>query len=141
MAVRAVLDTNLIVSYLLSEGETMSRLIDLWEEKLFVYVISQAMLDELEEVVDRPHLRTFMKGEPGKLVRSIKSDAEMVPGELELTGVCRDPKDDKFIACAIEGKADFIVTGDKDLLDLGAYQSVKMIQASEFVRLLDGESR
>lgn len=137
MVIRAVIDTNLIVSYLLSQGETLSRLIDLWEDDCFVYVTSHEILREIEEVVNHPQLRPHMKGDPEVLLKLIKNDALITPGDLVLTGVCRDPKDDKFIACAVEGEADFIVTGDKDLLDLDTYENVKMIRVHDFVQFLD----
>jgi len=54
-----------------------------------------------------------------------------------LSGVCRDPKDDHFVACAVEGKADYIVTTDKDLLVLGEYQGIKIIRPDKFVTILD----
>ena len=48
--------------------------------------------------------------------------------------VCRDPDDDKFISCAVEAGAFYIVSGDKDLLDIGQYEGVEMITAAEFCR-------
>ena len=135
--VRAVIDTNLIVSYLLTQGETMARLIDHWERGHFIYLTSPAILNELREVVYRPRLRQHMAVDPAVLLDLVEADAEMVPGELVLSGVCRDPKDEPFIACAVEGNAAYLVTGDADLLDMSAYQSVTMIQAYDFVNLLD----
>jgi len=55
--IRAVIDTNLIVSYLLTQSATLSRLIDHWEQGHFIYVISPALLRELQEVVYRPRPR------------------------------------------------------------------------------------
>lgn len=135
MAIHAVIDTNLIISYLLTQGETLSQLIDLWENDQFVYVTSTEIHQELEAVITRPKLRVYIKGDPTTLIDTIKNDALIVPGEIKLTGVCRDPKDDKFIACAVEGDADYIVTGDKDLLDLISYQNIKMIRVFDFVQL------
>ena len=54
-----------------------------------------------------------------------------------MKGVCRDPKDAIFIACAVEGEADYIVSWDKDLLDLGEYQGIKIVRAEAFVTILD----
>jgi uncharacterized protein len=138
--IRAVIDTNLIVSYLLTQSETTSRLVGHWEQGHFAYLISPAMLNELREVVYRPRLRQHMSVDPAVLLDLVEADAEMVPGELILSGVCRDPKDDLFIACAVEGQAAYLVTGDADLLDMVAYQGVTMIRAHEFVRLLDSEA-
>ena len=135
--IRAVIDTNLIVSYLLTQSETMSRLVDHWEQGHFVYLLSPAMLHELREVVYRPRLRQHMRVDPAVLLDLMETDTEMVAGDLALLGVCRDAKDEPFIACAVEGGAAFLVTGDADLLDMAARQDVTMIRAYDFVRLLD----
>jgi putative PIN family toxin of toxin-antitoxin system len=135
--IRAVIDTNLLVSYLLTQSETTSRLIDHWEQGHFAYLISPAMLSELKEVVYRPRLRQHMRVNPAVLLDLIEADTELIPGELILSGVCRDPKDELFIACAIEGNAAYLVTGDTDLLDMGSYQGVTMIRAYDFVALLE----
>jgi putative PIN family toxin of toxin-antitoxin system len=52
-----------------------------------------------------------------------------------INGVCRDPDDDKFIACAVSASANFIVTGDKDLLDMGKYRSVRIISGSTLLEM------
>jgi putative PIN family toxin of toxin-antitoxin system len=135
--IRAVLVTNLIISYLLTSGETMSRLIEHWEQGHFIYLLSPTMLEELRDVVYRPKLRQNMQIDPAVLLDVIEADTELVPGTLTLSGICRDPKDDLFIAGAVEGNATYLVTGDTDLLALAAYQGVTMIRPYDFVRLLD----
>jgi putative PIN family toxin of toxin-antitoxin system len=89
--IRAVLDTNLIVSYLLTQGETMSRLIAHWEQGRYVYLVSPQMVAELNEVVNRPRLRQYMRSDPAVLLELIEADAELTPGKLVLKDVCRDP--------------------------------------------------
>jgi uncharacterized protein len=59
-----------------------------------------------------------------------------VSGELALKGIAPDPGDDKIISCAIEGEAEFIVTGDKALQQLKEYQAIKIINAEQFIRVL-----
>jgi putative PIN family toxin of toxin-antitoxin system len=60
---------------------------------------------------------------------------EIVEVVKDVKGICRDPEDDKFISCAISASADFIVSGDKDLIDLKQYKSIKIIKASEFLEM------
>ncbi len=135
--IHAVLDTNLLVSYLLTNGETITRIVKHWEAGRFVSLQSPHMLAELVDVLNRPRLRQYLKAAPQILIDLIATDAEFVKGELALSGACRDPKDDKFIACAVEGSADYLVTGDKDLLVLGVFQHVQIVRAWEFLKLLD----
>ncbi len=136
--IRAVLDTNLIISYLLTNGDTISRVMTHWKQDNFVYLQSPQIFDELLDVINRPRLRRYMKTSPQPLLDLIEKDAEYTSGELVLPGACRDPKDDKFIACAVEGNADYIVSGDNDLLDLGAYQNVQIMRVWDFLTILDG---
>ncbi len=67
------------------------------------------------------------------------SQAEVVAGELQLPGVTRDPKDDAIVACAREAGADYIVSGDRDLLDLGEYKGTRVVTPREFVEMLASE--
>ena len=134
---RVVLDTNILVSYLLTQGKTLSRIIDHWERGSFVVLISPALLAELKDVLQRPRLRPYMSADPQVLLDVLEHDAHRVPGELILTGVCRDSKDDIFIACAVEGGANFVVSGDEDLLVLDNYQGIRMVSPSTFLQLLD----
>lgn len=134
---RAVIDTNLLISYVLTKGPTLSRLIDHWERGSFIYLTSPPIIAELKEVLQRPHLRAKMVADPEPLLEVIEADTEQIPGQLVLGDVCRDPKDTIFIACAIEGEADYIVSWDKDLLDLSEYQGIKIIRAEAFVAILD----
>ncbi len=134
---RAVIDTNLLVSYTLTKGETLSRLIDYWERGSFIYLTSPPIIRELKEVLQRPRLRAKMVADPHSLIEVIEADTEQTPGQLILEQVCRDPKDAMFIACAVEGQADYIVSWDKDLLDLGEYQGIKIVRAEAFIAVLD----
>lgn len=59
----------------------------------------------------------------------------LTPGKLQLPGVTRDPKDDPVVACAVEGQADYIVSGDQDLLVLGEYEGVQVVTPRRFVEL------
>lgn len=135
--IRAVIDTNLLVSYALTKGPTLSRLVIHWEKGAFVYLTSSPIIKELKEVLKRPYLREKMAANPQLLIDIAEADTEQVTGKLVLEGVCRDPKDDIFIACAVEGEADYIVTGNKDLLDLDEYRGIKIVRPGEFVAILD----
>jgi putative PIN family toxin of toxin-antitoxin system len=133
---RAVLDTNILISYFLTQGSTLARLVDYWERGRFIYLISPAMLAEIKEIVNRPRLRRLMRADPQVLIEVIEHDAELVPGDLTLPGVGRDPKDEMVIACAVEGGAGYLVSGDTDLLDLGSFQGVQIVTPADFVSIL-----
>ena len=64
----------------------------------------------------------------------------ITPGALTLPGVTRDPKDDPVVACAVEGGAGFIVSGDQDLLVLRTYKRVRMVTPRDFLALLETQT-
>jgi putative PIN family toxin of toxin-antitoxin system len=136
-ALRVVLDTNLLVSYLLTQGKTISRIINFWEQGDIVVLVSPTILMELSEVVQRPRLRQQMKVDPQVLIDTISAEAVYTSGDLALPGASRDPKDDKFLACAVEGNADYLATGDSDLLDLGSIQAIPILRPHDFVELME----
>lgn len=136
-ALRVVLDTNLLVSYLLTQGKTISHIIDYWEQGDIIVLASPLIVEELAEVIVRPRLSQHMKADPEALINLIATEAEYTSGELALPGTSRDPKDDKFLACAVEGKADYLVTGDADLLDLGSIQGIPIVRAFDFVGIVE----
>ena len=59
----------------------------------------------------------------------------MVEGKAEIDVIQADPTDNKYLACALEGEADYIVSGDRHLLDVGLYQGLKIIKAKEFLNM------
>ncbi|MBI2941819.1 MAG: putative toxin-antitoxin system toxin component, PIN family [Chloroflexi bacterium] len=137
---KAVIDNNLLVSYALTRNETISRLIGHWAQGTFLYLASPAIIEELKQVLSRPRLRERMVADPQALIDVVEQETVQTPGQLVLGGVCRDPKDEMLIECAVEGQAHYIVSGDRDLLELGAYQGIKIIRPVEFVAILDALS-
>ncbi len=134
--IRVVLDTNVLISALLFKGE-LSRLARLWQEGKIVPLISKETFDELRAVLEYPKF-SLSRAEIKSLIENETLPFfEVVNVSKHVRGAFRDPEDDKFISCAISAKADFIVTGDKDLSDLKEYQSVRIIQASNFIKMFE----
>lgn len=111
--IRAVIDTNVWVAGLLSSTGAPARLIDLVLRGLIIPVVSPAILDELQEVLQRPEL-----GLPEHDVSAVVAYLRL-PGShvvhvdpLEPEHVCKDPDDDVFTAAAFEGNAEYVVTGN-----------------------------
>jgi putative PIN family toxin of toxin-antitoxin system len=91
------------------------------------------------EVLQRPEITRkirFVAGMDTKRVLDLLSQAELV--ELSnIPQVSRDPKDDKFLQTAVLDKADYVVSEDRDLLDFGEYQGIKIVEVGTFVRTLN----
>ena len=56
-----------------------------------------------------------------------------MPGDLALIGACRDPKEDKFLVCAVQGQAQYLISSDRDLLDLRTYRGVTIVNPGQFL--------
>ena len=133
---RVVLDTSVLISSLLFRGE-VSKLVDLWKKGAFIPVISKGTFEELETVLDYPKFGLSKEGKVEIIAEEILPFFEVVEVRQEVKGICRDPADDKFISCAVSAGADFIVTGDKDLMEIKKYRSVKVLSASDFLEMMD----
>ena len=111
---RVVVDTNIWIRILLA-GPVTVRVFEAWSEGKFQVVLSQPLLDELNEVWQRPRLRKRIPEERAQLLlRQLRFRAEMVT-VTTIPPRCRDPKDHPVLATAIDGRADAIVSGDDDL--------------------------
>mgnify|MGYP006288915075 CR=1 FL=1 len=137
--IRAVFDTNLLVSYLLTHRPPIATLIDrhLAEEEI-VLVTAPELLDELIRVLEYPRLKQYYSEEERKrFVALVLALGEIVELPESIPSICRDPDDDAFIACAVAGDADVIVSGDHDLLDLERVGDIPILTAAAFLDLLE----
>ena len=139
MPPRVVLDTNVLVSGLVAKGGAPRQILDAWLEGQYTLVTSLYMVEELAHVLSYPRIAKRLhlgEEELVAIMAALLSKAELTPGHLHLSGVTRDPKDDAVVACAKEGEADYIVSGDQDLLVLGEYEGIRVITPRQFVEIL-----
>ena len=134
--VRVVLDTHVVISALLFRGE-LSRIVGLWKKGRIVPLISKETFEELRTVLEYPKFSLSRPETESLIEHDILPFFEVVSVSKHVKGACRDPGDDKFLSCALSANADGIVTGDKDLSDLRKYQSIKIMQASNFIKMFD----
>jgi uncharacterized protein len=130
---RVVLDTSSVVSYVLTQGELMERVIAHWRAGTFTVISSPATRVELAAVLARPRIRQRSEVDLDRLVEGLGRFSERVAGTLTVSGICRDPKDDMFLACALEGDAHYLLTSDRDLLDLRHHQDVAIVNPGQLL--------
>lgn len=135
---RVILDTNILLSGLLSPSGIPARLIDAWLDRRFVLVSHSIQLDEFRAVSRRDKIRNLVRpSEAGRLVNQIAALAEM-PSRLPQVQRSRDPRDDFLIALCDAGSADRLVTGDKDnLLALRQHGATRILTAATFAMEID----
>lgn len=140
--IRAVLDTNVLASATIVPQGHAARIVARWRKRGFVLLISPVLLEELDEVLRYPRLRR-RHGWPEEridgYVRRLKDMATVTPGLMVVTAVPEDPDDDVLIACALEGQAQYLVTGDQHLLGLGRYEEIQIVTPAVFWQRLERE--
>ncbi|MDI6792587.1 MAG: putative toxin-antitoxin system toxin component, PIN family [bacterium] len=135
---KAVIDTNIFISGLISEKGKAAALINSWRKGNFVLVISPQLIDEFLKVVKRPHIKekyNIKEKQIKGLVKTIYKKALRVKGLYEVEK-SEDPKDNMFLACALEGKADYLVSFDPHLANLKYYYGVQIVSVGDFLKLL-----
>lgn len=137
--IKAVVDTNIFVSGLISPKGSPRKIIVAAKDRKFDLITSASINEEVLEVLHRNHIY-----EKYHLTEQIIDDicALLYEGSLIVEGLYSikygslDPKDDKFLATALEGKADYVVSGDPHLLNLGCYHKIEIITARRFLEIL-----
>lgn len=136
---RVVVDTNLLVSGFLWGG-TPAALIDAAIGGRFTLLTTEILITELDDVLNRPKFaKTFEKAglTPASVVENYHQIAEIVSPSPIPSGSVRDSDDEAILACAIGGKADYIVSGDLDLLELEQFQDIPVITAKRCIEILE----
>lgn len=136
---RVVVDTNIFISGLLWGG-TPGRVLQALIEGRAVLLTSDEILNELERKLNHPKfsLRVAIHGlSPKQVVNDIKNIAELVVPQPVSTDAVRDRKDIMILACAVGGKANSIISGDRDLTTVGSYSGIPIFTAAQFLEKLN----
>ena len=129
---RFVVDTNVLVSVILSPSNT-SRLAVEKSTNHGVLVFSNETIAELFEVLQREKFDKYvLKEKRVKFGERLIAMSSLIPVSSVLK-LCRDPKDDMFLNLAVDGHADYLISGDPDLLVLNPFQNIKIIRPIDFL--------
>ncbi|MCD4719611.1 MAG: putative toxin-antitoxin system toxin component, PIN family [Desulfobacula sp.] len=133
---KAVIDTSVVVSVAFAKQGIARKMRDLIADNAFTMVTSKPILRELYEVLHYPHI--VQRFNPSKqnideFVGMIIGNAMVTKNTYHIDGISLDPEDDMFIACALEGNADYIVSRDPHLRNIKHFQRIQIIDATTFV--------
>jgi putative PIN family toxin of toxin-antitoxin system len=132
---RLVIDTNILVSGLMSVNSLPQQVFD-YATSEAILLISDEVQSEIENVISRPKLQKYITLERRtKFLAELSQQVERVTINQQIRA-CRDPKDDKFLELAVCGEANYIITGDADLLDLHPFQNIFIIKAANFLTVV-----
>lgn len=116
MLLRVVLDTNNIVSGTIMPPGSSYEALEAWRRDQFILLTSKAIIKEVKRVLHYPRIQKkyhLTELEIKKVVRNLIRYAVVTPGEVKLNVIEEDPPDNEVLACAVEGRADLIISGDK----------------------------
>jgi hypothetical protein len=122
-----ILDTNILLSGLLSSLGAPAKLLDGWERKAFTLVACGEIITELRDVASRPFFRRRLRDSAAELLAADLRDFSLFYEQLLPGPLAPDPKDSYLLALAEASRADFLVTGDKELLALKKHKSTRII--------------
>jgi|SRR5437763_12565474 len=132
MPERIVIDTNVLVSRLLLPRSLPA---DAVQKAMRAgrLLVSEATMEEIVNVLSRPRLDRYVSlTNRRQFIRLLGRKVTMVP-IIQVVRECRDPKDDKFLELALNGRADLIITGDADLLVLNPWRGIEIVTPREYL--------
>jgi putative PIN family toxin of toxin-antitoxin system len=137
-----LLDTNVLASGIfgLRSGSKSApaQILRQWNRGLFDLLISEHILLELERTLSNRYFSARVSsGELRWHLRTLRVDAKLVGISVQVSGIATHPEDDLVIAAAVSGSADYLVTGDIQVLKLGTYRGVAIASPRAFLELLE----
>lgn len=136
---KVVFDANIYISFFLTHGETINSLFSYWEKDYFTVLASPSILEEIKKSFQYPKIRKRLKAKDILNLYLLLEEVEIVYPKSRIK-ILKDPKDNMYLVCAKDGKADYLVTGDKKhLLPLKKIAKTKVLSPKEFVRILKSQ--
>lgn len=139
--IRAVLDANVVASaFIRPNGHSGQILLRFLRDRAFELVASAAILAEIRRVLFYPRLRKELRCSDEDIqvrVAALGILADLAEGDLDLRAVKDDPDDDKYVVAALLGRAQYLVSGDRHLIGLEAFQGVRIVRPRHFLEIHD----
>jgi putative PIN family toxin of toxin-antitoxin system len=133
---RVILDTNILLSALLSPRGAPAWLLDAWERKRFTLVASDALIAEFRDVAGRSFFKARLRASAAESLAAGLREFSYFCRRLPSGPLAPDPKDSYLLAMAEASQADFFVTGDKELLSLKRHKSTRIVTPAAMVGAL-----
>lgn len=137
---RAVLDTNVFISGIKSQTTPPGRILDSWRKKQIALITSPQLIAEIKEVLLRPSILQLLHKSPSDIlsfIQKLSQKTYITKGRLKVTVLEDDPDDNMVLACAEEGMATHLVTGNKKHFPFTDYKGIQIVSPREFLSLLE----
>lgn len=130
---KAVFDTNVLVAAFITEG-LCGRLLIRGRKRQFELILCPHILKEFQKILNLKF--SLSRSETGEALALVSEAATSIVHPVEcVSGICRDPSDDKVLTCAVAAKSDYLVSGDADLLELKAFRGIRIVKPKDFEML------
>lgn len=132
---RVAIDTNVLISATFWTGKP-KQLLNAVRLGEVIFLSSEALFEKLEEVLaaeGKPF--NLEEKEAKRIVGHLREIARVVPIKSAIS-ICRDENDNRILECALDGDADYIVTGDSDLLKLGSFEGIRIMRVADFLEIM-----
>ena len=136
---KVVLDANIYVSSMVNTQGNPKRIVSAWQQGAIDVLISKAILDEIGRVLRYPRIVKRHKQDETAIERFLKllENEAIIVEPTEVLGVVKDDEsDNRYLECAVKGKVQYVIRGDKHLLDIGEYRGIVILQPAAFVAIL-----
>ena len=136
---KIVVDANIFASGIIKPNSNPGKILFLIEQNEVELVISPSIITEIKRILLYPKLRKYHGRSPQELdsyFEDLLMFASVTEGERAVNVVKDDPTDNKYLSCAFEGSADYIISGDHHLLDLETFQGITITTAKGFLQIL-----
>ena len=135
---KIVVDANLFASGLIKPNSNPSKILNLIKQNQVELILSPAIIKEIKRILLYPKLQKYHRKTAQEIdvyFEDILMFAWIVEGEKTVDVIKADPTDNKYLACAYEGEADYIVFGDHHLLDIETYEGIEILKAKSFLNV------
>ena len=136
---RLVLDTNVLLTAMMSPSSKSAQILSLWRDRRIAVLTAAEQIEEVARVTRYPKIRArLLPALAGRLVNRLR-DVAIVVEKLPALDLSPDPDDNYLLALAEVGQAQFLVTGDKHLLRLKRHKSTRIVTPEALIELLKGQ--
>ncbi|MFH1953992.1 MAG: putative toxin-antitoxin system toxin component, PIN family [Pseudomonadota bacterium] len=133
---KIVVDANLFASALIKPKSNPGRILDLVKQNQVELILSPAIIREIKRILLYPKLQKYHRKTAQEIdayFEDILMFSWIVEAKETVNLIKADPSDNKYLACADEGEADYIISGDHHLLDIETYRGIKILKAKSFL--------
>ena len=133
---RVIIDTNLWISFIISKR--FNALDPIFQSSNIRVLFNIELIEEIRATVEKPKLKKHFDSKAiEEMLLTFESMIELIPVKSKVQ-FCRDSKDDFLLSLSKDGKAHFLITGDKDLLSLNRFRKTDIVTFSQFIKALEG---